>query len=271
VLAADTMVVKLEIDDPEVLAWLNEFEEPDRAGKAVIALRIGVLALRQASGFIDRQALKDEGKQLATEIERQITEAMTRMIGPESTLMKTLDPQRADGLVSQLRETVETELSDSNDQVKAAFSLDDPRSPLSRLVGHVRDSQDTLRREFSLDSEESGLSRLLSTLKRTLDDHEKTNSEFREQVQRTLSEMQVRKEAEARGTVHGAIFEDAVVAYVDTHASGAGDVASATGTTTGVIKNCKVGDCVLELSPDHQAAGQRIVFEAKEDASYSVA
>lgn len=267
----EPLSITVEIDDPDVLAWLNEFDEGDRPTKAATALRIGVLALRQASGFIDRQAIKDEGMQLTTKIDRQVTEAMTAMVGPESKIMKTLDPKQADGLVAQLREAVETELSENGEQILGAFSLDDPNSPLARLVAHVRESQKTLSKEFSLDDESSGLSRLLRKLNGTLDDHEKANSEFREQVQKTLSEMAVRKTAEARGTTHGIAFEDAVVEYVTSHASGAGDIASATGATTGLIKYCKIGDCVLVLSPDHLSSGEKVVFEAKEDSSYTIA
>jgi hypothetical protein len=41
------LCVELLIDDPEVLAWLNQFEESDRAAKAATSMRIGVLALRR--------------------------------------------------------------------------------------------------------------------------------------------------------------------------------------------------------------------------------
>src|ERR1035437_10478076 len=43
-----------------------------------------------------------------------------------------------------------------------------------------------------------------------------------------------------------------------------------TGATTGLIKNCKVGDLVVELGADCVAAGDKFVVEAKEDAGYSV-
>lgn len=260
----------LSIDDPDVLAWLSEFDEADRPAKAATALRIGVLALRQAAGFVDRQAIKDEGALLTATMETQITQAMGTMVGPDSQLMKTLDPQRADGLIAQLREALDTELTEHGEHITGAFSLDDPASPLSRLVSHVRESQDAVRKEFSLDDDNSGLSRLLRQVTGTLVEHEKVNAEFREQVQRTLSEMAVRKEAEARGTTHGLAFEDALTDYVAKHAEGSGDVSEATGARTGVVKSCKVGDCVLELSPDNSAAGAKIVFEAKESASYSL-
>jgi hypothetical protein len=50
-----------------------------------------------------------------------------------------------------------------------------------------------------------------------------------------------------------------------------GDIASTTGSQTGLIKNCKVGDLVIELGPDCAAAGEKVVVEAKEDSSYALA
>jgi len=37
-----------------------------------------------------------------------------------------------------------------------------------------------------------------------------------------------------------------------------------------LIKNCKVGDIVLTIGPERQAAGARIVVEAKQRADYDV-
>src|SRR5262249_26491820 len=44
-----------------------------------------------------------------------------------------------------------------------------------------------------------------------------------------------------------------------------------TGSTTGLIKNCKVGDCVVELGPDSAAPGSKIVIEAKEECGITLA
>jgi hypothetical protein len=41
-----------------------------------------------ASGFIDCQAIKDEGKQLTADVERHVTDAMKAMVDPESSFMK---------------------------------------------------------------------------------------------------------------------------------------------------------------------------------------
>lgn len=268
---AEPLDLTLTIDDPDVIAWLAEFDEADRPAKAATALRIGVLALRQASGFVDRQALKDEGALLTATMEKQIAETMGTLVGPESPIMRTLDPKRADGLIAQLQAAVDAELSEHGEAITGAFSLDDPASPLSRLVAYVRQSQDAVRKEFSLDDEASGMWRLRKGLTDLLAEHEKANAEFREQVNVKLAEMAARKSADARGTVHGLDFEAALVEYVTRHAEGAGDIATATGATTGIIKSEKVGDCVLELGPDCTGAGVKVVFEAKQSGSYSIA
>ena len=42
-------------------------------------------------------------------------------------------------------------------------------------------------------------------------------------------------------------------------------------TPPGLIKNCKIGDCVIELGPDSAAPGAKIVVEAKEEDGYTLA
>jgi hypothetical protein len=43
-----------------------------------------------------------------------------------------------------------------------------------------------------------------------------------------------------------------------------------TGNSTGLIKNCKKGDCLVELGPEHAAAGARICVEAKEVVGFDL-
>jgi len=266
-----SMELSITLDDPDVLSWIEEFPEKDRSARATTAIRVGVLALRQAAGFVDRQALHDEGARMANLAEKQVIEAMTDMVGPESQLMKTLDPHHADGLVAQLKKVLENELDEHGEQLLGAFDLNKPDSPLSRLIKYIHESQDTIRKDFSLDEPTSALSRLMNTLKTTLAEQEKHNREFRENVKTALAEMSVRKQADARGTVHGLDFEDALVSLISDRAAEANDIASATGATTGIVKACKVGDCVLTLGADNVHAGEKIVFEAKQAANYDLA
>lgn len=183
------------------------------------------------------------------------------------------------------------------DEVVKEFSLDEENSALSRLVSNVDRAQRTISSEFSLDNETSAFSRLnrmlvetqgaidknltldddaspLARLKKELlelfSDVEKKNQVFHQDVRVALAEMTTaRKEAE-RSTRHGEVFEVAVYDFVSREAQNAGDIATATGATTGRIKNCKKGDCVVELGPDCAAAGERIVVEAKQHGGYNL-
>ena len=186
------------------------------------------------------------------------------------------------------------ELQEKIDDVMKEFSLDEENSALSRLVKNVDRAQRTISSEFSLDNETSALSRLAGILHGTreaidsnltldgedsslarlrremltiLTEHSKANGEFQEEVKVALGKMIARREESEKSTRHGLVFEDAVCAYLERNAQNCGDVTERTGNTTGHIKNCKVGDCVVELGPDSAAPGARIVIEAKEDAS----
>lgn len=180
------------------------------------------------------------------------------------------------------------------DEMIAEFSLDHPDSALSRLVRKVEDTQKTITDEFSLDSDTSALSRLSNLLNETtkaissnltldsedaalarlrrelldiLNRHEEKASAFQGEVTSALSAMKARREEAARSTAHGRDFESVLVEFVALEATRAGDLASATGSCTGAIKNCRVGDIVVELGPDSAAPGLKVVVEAKEDKS----
>ena len=184
------------------------------------------------------------------------------------------------------------------DEVVKEFSLDEENSALSRLVRNVDRAQKTITSEFSLDSETSALSRLKGMLESTqqaidgnltldkddsalarlrkevldiLAGHSKANQSFQEEVKLALKEMAVRRQEAARSTTHGLIFEEVVCEFLFLEAQKLGDIATRTGESTGLIKHCKVGDCVIELGPESVAPGARIVVEAKEKGQYSIA
>ena len=183
------------------------------------------------------------------------------------------------------------------DGVVKEFSLDEENSALSRLVKNVEGAQRTITREFSLDNEASALSRLKGMLESTqqaIDDnltldsddsalsrlrkevldilaaHRETNQSFQEEVKLTLSKMVVQRDEAARSTTHGLVFEDVVCEFLSREALKLGDMPERTGATTGLIKNRKVGDCVVDLGPESAAPGARIVIEAKEEGQYSI-
>lgn len=266
----------------------------------------------------------------------ELAKTLASHIGANSPLMKLLNPEEADGLVSSIRSTIAAvvdveqkhilgefsldndqgalkrlinELTQGNSKLKTdlaaevgtvvqEFSLDKEDSALSRLVRRVETAQQTITKEFSLDEDGSALSRLstvineakgsidanltldnegsaLSRLKRELVNilhtHEQKVQEFQSNVQSALEGMKAQRKESARSTQHGNDFEATAHEFIEKEAQKAGDIATRTGATTGLIKNCKVGDILVELGADCAAAGEKFVVEAKEDASYTVA
>src|ERR1039458_2828497 len=92
----DSLLLNLVIDDPEVVTDLKKRDEGrPRNSFAVSALRIGILALRQAQGSVDAEALKHEGQHLISsfshelqlrvaDIDRNIASALKQYFDPKS-------------------------------------------------------------------------------------------------------------------------------------------------------------------------------------------
>ena len=239
----------------------------------------------------------------------QLARTLVAHVGSDSPLMKQLDPRQSEGLLAVLKQTVDAQLCQQRDQVLKEFSLDNKQGALARLVGELntrhgdltkdlREKIDEVVKEFSLDKQDSALSRLvqnvdraqrtitnefsldsdtsaLSRLKRELHDllavTEKKNQAFQEEVKVSLARIVTARQEADRSTRHGLVFQDAVCEFLGREAQHAGDIAIPTGHATGLIKNCKVGDCVIELGPDSAAPGSKIVIEAKEEAGVTLA
>ncbi len=247
-----------------------------------------------------RTQLHGEGSPLAR--------LLTTQLGRESPLMRQLDPEQSSGLLARLQKTVDEQLQRQRDHVLREFSLDVPdsalrrlvdelsgkhgdlqkglgqkidevvkefsldeeNSALSRLVRNVDRAQRTITSEFSLDNDESGLSRLKRELLTILGAHVESNAKFQEEVHTALAKLVQKRESAATSPEHGAVFEEAVCAFLADQSQQRGDLCESTGATTGRIKNCKVGDAVLRLGPETPAPGAAIVFEAKDARGYSV-
>jgi hypothetical protein len=359
-----SLLLELTITDAEVIAELcQRLEGRDRDDYALSALRLGILALKQARGQVDAQALKREGELLLKDVAQALTEHRTHLdstlskslkeyfdpksgrlnerielllkkdgelesllarkitaadsemcralathIGQGSPLFRLLSPNESEGLLAALSKCVKDQLESQRTTVLREFSLDNKDGALSRLVGQLCDHNgklgenlqgqiDGLLKQFSFDDEQSALSRMsravaetnkaisshltldddnsaLSRLKRELFSVLKTQSDsaqkFQEDVRATLEAMQARRKEMAASTRHGVDFESQVFSVVQAEAQHARDIATSCGQTTGLIKNCKKGDAVVEMGPDSPAPGAKIVVEAKESASFDL-
>jgi hypothetical protein len=308
------LVITLEISDPEVAADLRRFEGDDRERRALAALRLGVLAMRSASGQIDVTSIREAGDALVSQMRELLSARASEMterlastlgqyldpksgvlpqrleslvqkggeidrlmlahvgaddsvvarslamhLGDGSPVFKMLSPDAASGLRAQLTKTIEESLADQRKHILREFSLDHEGSALKRLLA-----------EFSLDRDESALARLKKEVLSTIDKLAHDNVEFQTQVRESLARIDTRKKEAARTPRHGITFEERLGALLADEAQRLGDLHQATGDTTGIIKNCKVGDYVVELGTESAAAHARIVWEAKEKQRVSV-
>jgi hypothetical protein len=238
-----------------------------------------------------------------------LARTLARHVGDASPLLRLLDPTNAEGLLAGLQRGVDEALGSQRECILREFSLDNREGALARLVGELTQSHgrltedlrgrlDAVVREFSLDAEDSALSRLVGRVERaqqqitsefTLDCDDsalarlrrelvsiaerqsETIANLEKRVAKELAALVARREADARSTVHGNDFEAALLRWLERRACEQGDLFEATGLSPGLIRNCKKGDAVVELGPEHRAAGARIVVEAKEDASTTLA
>jgi hypothetical protein len=162
-------------------------------------------------------------------------------------------------------------LAEQVEAVVDEFSLDKEDSALSRLVSQVQRAQQQIASEFSLDNESSGLSRLAHVVNQHYETQRVQAQGFQDKVLAILERIDTRRAEQARTTTHGRIFEETVGDAVLGLVQPAGDLFEAVSNTTGNIPRSKTGDFVVTLSDDSAAPGARIVFEAKEDASYRLA
>lgn len=240
--------------------------------------------------------------------ESVLARTLAAHLGDSSPLFEMLSPDQANGLRAQLAATIEAMITEHREHLVGQFSLDNKESALSRLVGEIETRQAKLGhdvkgqialvvKEFSLDHPDSGLSRmaeLLATTRAQIDKHltldddssalarlrreittgleslTKRNVEFQTEVREAVAALQARKQEATRGTGHGLDFEDELGTLVAELAARGGDIYEHCGNNTGTISHCKVGDHTVELGPESQAAGARIVWEAKQDGSHKL-
>ncbi len=181
-------------------------------------------------------------------------------------LVNEFSLDQPDSALSRLVSRVEAAQTSIADQ----FSIDNEQSAMTRLSKMLQNTSDHIDKNLTLDDDKSALSRLKRELQGTLDCIAEKNSDFQSEVRATLSALQARREEAARSTQHGHTFEEQLGEVLVQESQRQGDIPEATGSTTGLIKNCKIGDYVVELGADSAAPGARIVWEAKDDQSYDL-
>jgi len=242
----------------------------------------------EAEGLL--AALRDTfGKQLETQREAVLKEfslnnrdgALSRLIGEltenQGKLTQTLQG-KIENVVKEFSlndensalSTLVKKVQHAQQLISGEFSLDNDQSALCKLTKLLKSTDTAIHDNLTLDNDASALSRLKRELVTILDAQSKTNREFQEEVKIAVATITAKKESDRQTTRHGLVFEQALFTYLQEYCRQTGDMAEFLGNSTGLIKNCKKGDCVVEIGPEHSAAGARVVLEAKEVVGFDL-
>jgi len=205
----DALVLNLVIDDPEVVTDLKKRDEGrPRNSFAVSALRIGILALRQAQGSVDAEALKHEGQHLISSLSHELqlrvadidrnmasvlkqyfdpksghfTDRVERLVRKDGDLERVLRQQIGDGESSELARALARRIGEASPLMRR-LDPQDAESISRSIEKSVKDvldaEQSRILVEFSLDNEDGALTRVVTQL-------EATNGKFKGDIEKQI-------------------------------------------------------------------------------------
>lgn len=215
--------LELDVIDAETIATLAEFDsDVDRDEFALRALRIGVLALRQARGAIDGDAVRREGDRLLHVLQGRLDEhAKFVQERTATTLKEYFDPQsgrlperlerllRQDGELeqvlrrqlgtddSELTKTLTTYFGEESELLKW-LNPDQSRGLLAAFKTafeeQLQQQQAQVLQEFSLDHKDSALARFIDELTQR---HGRLSDELKERIDTVVKEFSLDDEQSA--------------------------------------------------------------------------
>jgi hypothetical protein len=190
---ARELKLSLSIADPDVIVDLSKWPEgPSRDHYARTALRIGVLALRQASGTIDADTVKNAGNKLLQDLKAELEGGSKALLANLKTeLIRYFDPktgqlpQRLERLLQkdgELEQALTRHVGGDNSTLASTlarkigteseiFRKLDPKHKESLLASLqetlqliLAQQRDAMLSQFSLDEPESALSLLVTKI-----------------------------------------------------------------------------------------------------------
>jgi G:T-mismatch repair DNA endonuclease (very short patch repair protein) len=210
------MMLALEVSDPEVLVELRRHaDDEERERYALAALRMGVLALRMASGQVDGASIREAGQSLLAELRELLSEraaettervasALTLYLDPQSGVL----PQRLQALLredgeldrllrahvggddSLLARSLAVHLGEGSPIFKLLSPTDASglRAQLTKTIEEaLAEQRGHILREFSLDQKDSALSRLFAEF--SLDDDQSALSRLSKMLAATSEQI----------------------------------------------------------------------------------
>ncbi len=188
------LVLTLPIDDPELVVELSKYSgEAARNSFALSALRIGILALRQAQGQVDAETLRNEGSHLLSELKQELalrvteidtkiasslkqyfdpqsghfTERVERLIKKDGELERVLREQVGDAESSELARALAKRIGASSPLMRR-LDPEDAESVTKSIESSVKEvleqEQKGILDEFSLDNPNGTLTRVIAKI-----------------------------------------------------------------------------------------------------------
>jgi hypothetical protein len=231
------IVLQLRVQDPDVLAELLQREGAEREQYALTALRVGVIALRQAGGFVDADKLRNQGMLILKDLDARLVEHTVRIDrGLSAELERYFDPQSGhlhervqaltgdDGELARMLKRhldgdsslLARELAKAVGENSPLMRQLDPQNKEGLIETITRVAQERLEEqskkvlgEFSLDNEHGALKRLVKQIETNFNpDDPKTAlgvlktalAETQEQIRKDLS---LDKDGSALSNLHG--------------------------------------------------------------------
>ena len=251
------LVTRLRLCDADLSRFVAEREEAERPALVERALRVGLIALRNAGVTVNVDYVQKEFTRLLSEmseVHRRAEEAVDRSLHEAfadegGRLPRTLDQFLGErGALPRLVD----ELFDEERRDSAIGRI------RTLLQGYFDGDGAVLARLLDPDREGSPLHGFRTEVSEGLD-------KLAERLSSLEAGTKARAAERARGTAKGTDFEDELETRLEALAGGLGDLVERTSTTTGDALNAKKGDFVLVVDP--AATGGcpvRVAIEAKD-------
>ena len=203
-------------------------------------------------------------------------------------MAQALNPAAPDGALSRMLTTLRTQMEEANkrganqlEKAVAALDANDQNSAIARLVKASESAQQEVLRAINPQNEDSPIAAVRKVIadllhaqgqshRELLERQGKRQQELEQYIREVIARSESRKESDASSPRGGATFEEQVVDFI-THACGTEYIVEPTGSSTGKLGRCKVGDALVRFPAQSIFSGCNVVVEAKRDASYNAA
>lgn len=205
-----------------------------------------------------------------------------------NAMARALDPAAPDGALARVLTSLRKEMEESHrrganqlEKAVAALDANDENSAIARLVKATEATQQELLRAINPHNEGSPMAAVRSVIaellhaqgqshRELLERQGKRQQELDQYIRDVVARSETRRESDASSPRGGATFEEQVVDFI-TGACGTEYIVEPTGSTSGKLSRCKVGDAVVRFPAQSIWSGCNLVVEAKRDASYNAA